>query len=236
MKYKISEITRTIASRNGHAARKGTLEKILQHRICVLGALCVSLFWGYPADGAGSNFVCRSCCRLELAPHAFTDKSLYQVESVWTTDGQKQIKLGTLAGKPQIVLMFFSRCTTACPILINNLRQIESALTPETRAKIGVTLVSFDTERDTPASLAEYRRAWNLPENWTLLSGKQDDVLELAALLGIQYKQTADGQFAHSNVITLMNAQGEIVLQQAGLDSRPEEMVRHIKQLRVSTN
>lgn len=178
-----------------------------------------------------TNSVCPACCRRHLAPAAFTDKSLYQVESKWTTDAGKEIKFSDLAGKPQIMLMFFSHCTAACPILVYNLRRIESSLTPVERSKIGLTLVSFDSERDTPAVLAQYRKALNLSGNWTLLNGKQDDVLELAALLGVQYKRNADGQFAHSNAITLLNARGEIVFQQTGLDSNPQDMVSKIQRL-----
>lgn len=183
------------------------------------------------ANADETNSACPMCCREHLASTTFTDKSLYQVESKWTTDKGKQIKFADLAGKPQVVLMFFSRCTTACPILVYNLRRIESSLTPAERARIGFTLVSFDSEHDTPAVLAQYRKALNLSDNWTLLNGKADDVLELADLLGVQFKQNADGQFAHSNAITLLNAKGEIVYQQTGLDSNPQDMVSQIRRL-----
>ncbi|HVV01445.1 MAG TPA: SCO family protein, partial [Verrucomicrobiae bacterium] len=99
------------------------------------------------------------------------------------------------------------------------------------RTNVDVTLVSFDSERDTPAELAKYRKAWNLPADWELLSGKNDDVRELAALLGIQFKKTADAGFAHSNVITLLNQDGEVVFQQTGLEAKPDEMRRKIAQL-----
>jgi len=180
---------------------------------------------------AETNFVCRACCMKSLPPVTFTDKSLYQAESKWTTDGGKGITLGDLKGKPQIVLMFFSHCTTACPVLVNDLRRIESALSPEVRDKVGFTLVSFDSERDTPAALANYRSDWKLPASWTLLHGDSDDVTELAALLGIQFKASSDGQFAHSNVITLLDANGEISFQLAGLDADPKEMVGRIEQM-----
>lgn len=180
---------------------------------------------------AETNSVRRSCCSREMATTTFTDKSLYQAESAWTTDAGRQIKLGDLAGKPQVVLMFFSHCTTACPFLVNDLRRIEAALPAETRTQLGFTLVSFDSERDTPAVLAAYRREWNLPDNWTLLHGQPDDVLELAALLGVQYRQNADGQFIHSNAITLLNANGEIAFQQTGLNAGVGEMVHRIEQM-----
>lgn len=175
---------------------------------------------------------CPLCSLMSEPPAHYTDKSLYQVESRWTTDAGKLIKLGDLAGKPQVVLMFFSRCTTACPILMNDLKRISAALTPEQRAKVGFTMVSFDAEHDTPAALAEYRRAWGLPkDNWTLLNGKPDDVLELAALLGVKYKQDANGQFAHSNVISVLNARGEIAYQQTGLNADVDETVQALVKL-----
>jgi len=202
-------------------------------RLMFMLAICLAL----PATAmrAGELLLtnrCPMCSLMSEPPDHYTDKSLYQLESQWTTDAGKPIKLGELAGKPQVVLMFFSRCTTACPILMNDLKRISAALTPEQRAKVGFTMVSFDTEHDTPAALAEYRRAWELPaDNWTLLNGKPDDVLELAALLGVKYKQDANGQFAHSNVISVLNARGEIAYQQTGLNADVDETVQTLAKL-----
>ena len=99
-------------------------------------------------------------------------------------------------------------------------------------ARVGFTLVSFDTKRDTPAALAAYRLTHALSaENWTLLHGEADHVLELAALLGLKFKEDTNGQFAHSNVITILNAQGEIVHQQIGLNQDIKETVRLLRQL-----
>lgn len=195
-----------------------------------IAAASVLCFIG-TASAEETNVVRHSCCLPDAPVAKFTGKSLYQVESKWTTDAGKEIRLGALAGRPQVVLMFFSHCTTACPILVNDLRQIEAGLAPAERAKVGFTLVSFDSERDTPKALAEYRQEWGLPGNWTLLNGASDDVLELAALLGVQYKKIADGQYAHSNVVTLLDANGEIIFQQPGLNSDVHEMIRRIEQL-----
>ena len=173
-----------------------------------------------------------SCCAVSEASATFTDKSLYQTESQWATDHGKYIKLGELVGRPQIVAMFFANCQFACPIMVNDMKRIEATLTPELRARIGFTLVSFDAKRDTPEALAAYRLTHALPaDNWTLLQGEPDDVLELAALLGLKFKEGANGQFAHSNVITILNAQGEIVHQQIGLNQDIKKTVRILRQL-----
>jgi len=150
---------------------------------------------------------------------AFTDKSLYQLDSVWNSADGRKLKLAELKGKPQVVTMFFARCELACPVLVHDVKRIEAALPPELQGKVGFVLVSFDSERDTPEALRGYRKQQELNANtWTLLQGKPDDVLELGALLGVKFKKDARGQFAHSNVITVLNSAGEIVYQLNGLN------------------
>ncbi len=164
------------------------------------------------------------CCRPELAAGQPTDKSLYLLDSTWTSDVGRQIKLGVLRGRPQIVAMFFTQCEYACPILVGELKAIESRLPRDVLGKVDFLLVSIDSKRDTPAELATFREKRQLTrDRWTLLRGEADDARELAALLGVNYTEDARGQFAHSNLITLMNAEGEIVFQHAGLkqDSAP---------------
>lgn len=173
----------------------------------------------------------KSCCAPPLEPAAFSAKSLYQTESEWTTDAGLQIKLGALSGKPQVVIMFFARCQSACPLLVNDLKNIQTVLPKSLRSRVGFTLVSFDAKNDTPAALREYRLLRELDEHWTLLSGNPNGILELAALLGVRFQQTAGGGFMHSNLITILNANGEIVYQQAGLNEDTEAAIKALQKL-----
>jgi protein SCO1/2 len=164
------------------------------------------------------------CCRAALAAGKPTDRSLYQLESTWTSDVGRKVKLSVLRGRPQILAMFFSNCEYACPILVNEMKKVEAKLPKDILAKVDFLLVSFDTKRDTPEALAAYRLKERLAVGrWTLLRGDNDDVRELAALLGVNYAADSRGQFAHSNIITLLNADGEIAFQHNGLnqDSAP---------------
>ena len=166
------------------------------------------------------------CCRGPLELGKPTDKSLYLLDSMWTSDVGRKVTLSILRGRPQVVTMFFSNCEYACPILVNDMRKLEAALPKDVLAKVDLLLVSFDTKRDTPEALAAFRKKEKLPvASWTLLRGEADDVRELAALLGINYAQDARGQFAHSNVITLLNAEGEIAFQQNGLNQNPAALI-----------
>ncbi len=172
------------------------------------------------------------CCRETAATAPLTDKSLYQLESKWTSDVGRDVKLGVLRGRPQIAAMFFTSCEYACPVIVENMKAIEQTLPEALRGKVGFLLVSFDVERDTSDVLKAYRAKKQLATaRWTLLRGKEDDVRELAALLGINYQRDAKGQFSHSNVITVLNAEGEVSFQQEGLNKDAKETVAAIEKI-----
>jgi protein SCO1 len=163
-----------------------------------------------------------ACCLKEIAACApLPDRSLYQLDSLWTNDSGAGLRLTSLRGRPQIVTMFFANCGYACPLLVNDMKRIEAALPASARTNVGFVLVSFDPDRDTSAVLAEYRKNHHLGANWTLLRGTPDDVLELGALLGVKFKKDAVGQFAHSNTITILDSDGQIAHQQHGLNRDP---------------
>lgn len=227
--YSTSNLQRVPAAKHSMPGAESRILNVLPF------AVLAGMFFGVQLSRADEL---PACCRQDKnttheAPLvSYTAKSLYQVESRWTTDGGKEIKLSALAGRPQVVAMFFANCTYACPIIVHDMQRIEAALPPELRSRVGFTLVSFDSRNDTPAALAEYRRTRELPvENWTLLHGQSDDVLELAALLGVRYQQGAGGKFMHSNLITLLNAKGERIFQQTGLNTDPQELVHRITDL-----
>ena len=172
------------------------------------------------------------CCRPALPAGKPTDTSLYLLDLKWTSDVGKTIPLSVLRGRPQIVAMFFTHCEYACPILVNDMKKLQAAFPDDVRTKVDFLLMSFDTKRDTPESLAAFRKKEALPvASWTLLRGAADDVRELAALLGINYAPDARGQFAHSNLITVLNAEGEIAFQQPGLNGDPAALVAAIGKL-----
>jgi protein SCO1/2 len=179
-----------------------------------------------PLDG--SSAVNRTCCVSNSEPAVvFTDRSIYQLESRWTNDSGRSVELGHMQGRPQVVAMFFTACTYACPILVHDMRRIEAALPESARTNAGFTLITIDCERDTPEILRAYRASRRLDSRrWTLLRGAPDDTLELAALLGVKFKREASGQFAHSNLITILNSKGEIIHQLSGLNQNVEEAVK----------
>ena len=154
---------------------------------------------------------------------AFSKDSIYQLDAKFTTDAGQPFTLGELRGRPIVLAMFFASCGYACPLIVSDMQNLRAKLPLEIRDRAAFVLVSFDVARDTPAALAQYRAQRSLDAQWTLLHGHDDSVRELAALLGVKYKQETDGAFSHSNLITILNAQGEIVHQRTGLQGGLDE-------------
>jgi protein SCO1/2 len=118
--------------------------------------------------------------------------------------------LDVFRGKPVFIGMFYASCPNACPMLISAIKRINAALEPSVRAQVRVLLVSFDPEHDRPPVLHEAFERHGLDTRWKLAVAPEDQVRDLAAVLGIQYRRLADGSFAHTSSIVLLDRSGRI--------------------------
>ena len=165
-----------------------------------------------------------------LAPGEITSGSVYNLTGEWWDARDVRAPLSRLAGRPQVVGMVYTSCAQACPAIVAEMKRIEAAVDAGDDA--GFVLVSMDPERDTPAKLAEFaQRAGLDPARWTLLGAAEGDVLELAAVLGVQYRRLPDGEFTHSNVLTVLDARGEIAHRQLGLGEETAATVAAVRRL-----
>ena len=111
-----------------------------------------------------------------------------------------------------MVSMFYTSCRFQCPLIIDSGKAIEHALTPQERARFGITLVSLDPKRDTPRALAAVAAKRHLDATrWTLLRPAAGDVRAIAGLLGVRYRALADGDFNHTSVLVLLDAEGRVL-------------------------
>lgn len=135
--------------------------------------------------------------------------SLYHLRSAWTDQRGGSFVLDELRGRPAVFVMFYGDCTTACPLLVRSAELIEEALPDEMRGAVDFVMVTFDTARDSPERLEAYAAAKGLDrEGWHWLVGSDLQTRQLAALLGVQYRDAGNGVFAHSNVVTVLDADG----------------------------
>ena len=149
--------------------------------------------------------------------------SIYQLP-LPLTDSQGQTRdWRTLRGKPRLVSMFYTSCQYICPLIIESGKAVERQLSPDQQKRLGVLLVSMDPARDTPPALKKVvdQRKLDLAR-WTLAAPPADDVRSVAAVLGIRYRQLADGEFNHSSMLILVDANGRILARTEKIGSQPD--------------
>lgn len=157
-------------------------------------------------------------------------ESLYSIKDSFQTQDNNIITLAHFLGKPTVVGMIFTHCAYACPRLTADIKNIEDSLQNE-NGKVNYLLVSFDPDRDNPAQLKKFADSLKLDKNWTLLHGSDEAVRTLSVLLNIQYEKDGEGNFSHSNIISVLDKQGKLAFQKEGLNANQKETIANIKNL-----
>jgi protein SCO1 len=156
-----------------------------------------------------------------------SDFSVYDLGSRWRDQAGATLSLGGLRGRPRVLAMIYTHCEATCPLTVADLKRIEAATPPA----VGFVLVSLDPERDSTGRLAEYATAHGLDRaRWTLLTGRDTDVQDLAAALGARYRRRSATELAHSNTLTVLDSTGAVVHQQPGIDNS-DETIRAVRAL-----
>jgi protein SCO1 len=138
--------------------------------------------------------------------------SVYDLEGSWRDQTGAVRSLASWRGRPVLLAMIYTHCTATCPLAVSELKRIAAG-----HADVRFVLVSLDPVRDDARRLAAYASERGLdPQRWTLLTGSDTDVRDLAATLGVRYRQVTPDDLAHSNLITLLDREGRIARQTSG--------------------
>ncbi|HEX6764429.1 MAG TPA: SCO family protein [Polyangiaceae bacterium] len=159
-------------------------------------------------------------------PHG--DRSIYALDSRWTTDDGRIVRLGDLRGRIQLLAMMFTSCPSVCPTFVREMQTLDRGLPAKLRDHMHYVLVSIDPEHDTPEALHRYREKMHLDERWTLLRGDARDVRELAQVVGVAYAKTEGAEIAHTRLVTVLDPSGEVVHQQTGVSEDRDRLIAGI--------
>lgn len=160
------------------------------------------------------------------------ENSIFNLDIKFVNQEGKDVYLQDLDGTVKVISMIYTRCKTTCPIIVENMKRIERLLTKFGDINVHYILVSLDPTKDTPDDLKNYgiKNELNFTK-WSLLTGPVDSVLQLAVSLGIKYKKEVDGNYIHTNLILLLDKDGNIRYNHPGLNGLEGHIDKLVKKI-----
>jgi protein SCO1/2 len=170
----------------------------------------------------------------------FTKSNLPPVSTVkpfafMNQDGQT-VTNKDLDGKVVAVNYFFTTCKSVCPRMNNDLKVVYEQFKNEP----GFLILSHtcDPERDSVRQLKHYADSLQVDEHkWVFVTGRKDSLYRMARYSysiddPANNVQNIDDDFLHTQLIALVNKNGEVVKVYDGLKpSEMKEMTGEIKKL-----
>lgn len=143
--------------------------------------------------------------------------SIFNLSSSWKNQNGKSLQLKDLQNKTLVVVMIYTSCKSACPILVSKMKNIESKISRKDIDNTSLVLISIDPKTDTPARLKEFARnnAMDTPQ-WIFLTSSEEATQEFANVLSMKYKKISPIEFSHSNIISVFGPDGQLVSQEEG--------------------
>jgi protein SCO1/2 len=161
---------------------------------------------------------------------ALPSDSVYRLQAPLIDQNGAKANWSDAQGGARIVSMFYSNCDYVCPMLFEAIKQVEAKLPDEQRKRLSVGLVSLDPERDTPTALKKAAAQRSVDESrWHLYQASSTDVRKIAAVLGVQYRKLSGGDFNHSTLLILLDAQGRVLARSDQISKLDPAFVEAVK-------
>ncbi len=172
-----------------------------------------------------------ACTKKDAVPQPSAG-SIFHLSSEWQNQDGEQLRLSDLKGKNLVVVMIFTSCQTACPILVADMKKIHKKIDRSKLKDTRLVLISIDPANDTPEVLkkfAEQRGIYGEP--WVFLRSDDAATREFANVLAVKYKQISPIEFSHSNIITVFDRSGEMISQEEGAGINADAVAQTVNQL-----
>lgn len=179
-----------------------------------------------------SGLFCLALCAQAARADELPGDSVYHLHVPLLDQDAQSVDFASLRGKPRLVTMFYASCPYMCPLIIDTARMSERALDAGERAKLSVLMVSFDARRDDPAALKALAAKRSIDTGrWRLTGTDAANVRKIAAVLGIQYRPLDDGEFSHTSVLILLDAEGRIAARSEIMGKVDPDFIAAIKRV-----
>lgn len=176
-----------------------------------------------------SLFLIASCKQKAKIVEELPSDSIFNLTSEWQNQNGERLKLADLRGKTTVVVMIYTTCQSACPILVADMKKIEKAIDRKNIKDVSLILVSIDPENDTPEVLKEFAKKSKMSDpQWIFLRSNEASTQEFANVLSMKYKKISPIDFSHSNIISIFNPIGELISQEEGLQINAKKVAEKV--------
>ena len=161
------------------------------------------------------------------------DSSIFLLDSKWQNQDAEELQLKDLKGKNLVMVMIFTSCRTACPILVGDMKKIHAKIEKNKLNDTSLVLISIDPTNDTPEVLKKFAAERNMDsEPWIFLRSDEESTREFANVLAVKYKKISPIEFSHSNIISVFNRNGELVSQEEGSGINSDAVAKTVNELK----
>ena len=149
-----------------------------------------------------------------------------------TSQDINPVALADLRGKVVAVTFIYTECPDICPMLTQKMVEVQDELGADFGKKIVFVSISLDPEHDTPEVLKDYAEFWGAkPEGWSFLTGSLDAVRDVTRRYGVFFSKKEDGSVDHTQLTTLVDAEGQMRVQYLGARFDPDEFRQDLMSL-----
>ena len=160
------------------------------------------------------------------------DMSIFLLPSEWETQEGKKIQLKDLQGNVLVMVMIYTSCTSACPILVADMKKIEERVGGNTSTPVKYVLITIDPVNDTAEVLKNFAAVRKMDgKQWLFLRSSDENTREFANVLAVKYTRISPIDFSHSNIISVFDENGVLQYQQEGLDVDNKDITEKITEL-----
>ena len=161
------------------------------------------------------------------------NSSIFLLDSKWQNQDAEELQLKDLKGKNLVMVMIFTSCRTACPILVGDMKKIHAKIEKNKLKDTSLVLISIDPANDTPEVLKKFAAERNMDsEPWIFLRSDEESTREFANVLAVKYKKISPIEFSHSNIISVFNRNGELVSQEEGSGINSDAVAKTVNELK----
>ena len=178
-------------------------------------------------------FSCKENTEQTVQKKDSANSSIFLLDSKWQNQDAEELQLKDLKGKNLVMVMIFTSCRTACPILVADMKKVHDKIEKNKLKDTSLVLISIDPTNDTPEVLKKFAAERNMDsEPWIFLRSDEESTREFANVLAVKYKKISPIEFSHSNIISVFNRNGELVSQEKGSGINSDAVAKTVNELK----